>query len=316
MNWGIPYIGSKASICENLCKVLLPADNFYDVFGGGFSITHFMITKRYSDFSFFYFNEIRNEVVDLIRKAINGDYSYNVFKPEWISREDFHSKKEKDGYVKIIWSFGNNGKDYLFGKEIEAFKKSIHNAVIFNEFDTIAKKILGINRFSEGYSIKQRRSLLLNRISFLNKGQLHTPDKLQQLEGLERLQQLEGLERLQQLERLEQLQQLSFSSKSFEEISINKNSTIYCDPPYLGTAEYDKNKNFNHRVFYEWANSQKEPLYISEYTMPDRRFKKVFSIKKRSLLSPDKSKTLIKEDCLFANKIGYEKLMDLKRSRS
>lgn len=41
--YGIPYMGSKKKIMETLQRYFPPADNFYDLFGGGFSVTHFML---------------------------------------------------------------------------------------------------------------------------------------------------------------------------------------------------------------------------------------------------------------------------------
>jgi hypothetical protein len=153
---------------------------------------------------------------------------------------------------------------------------------------------------------------LKNRIKLIGRDRFD----LQQLERHQQLQQLQQLERLQQLQQLQQLQRLErleFSSLSYEQIEIKIESTVYCDPPYLGTAKYD-NKSFNHKSFYNWAGSVKEPVFISEYSLPDSRFKNVFNIEKRSLLSADKT-VGNKMEKLFANKIGYEKLMDLRRKK-
>ena len=38
---------------------------------------------------------------------------------EWVSREEFHAKKETDAYIALVWSFGNNGIDYIYGADIE-----------------------------------------------------------------------------------------------------------------------------------------------------------------------------------------------------
>jgi site-specific DNA-adenine methylase len=299
-------MGSKSKICEEICKRLPPAENFYDVFGGGFSITHFMLERRKSAYKNFYFNEIRKDVVRLIQDAIAGKYNYDVFKPEWISRERFFREKESDAYIKIIWSFGNYGETYLFGESIEKQKRSLHQAIVFSEFDDYAKEVLGLEKFKEDYPIKERRLYLKNRLKVLEKDRCD----LERLERLERLQQLEQLEQLERLQQLQRLPSVNFTSKSYEELEIKKNSTIYCDPPYLGTATYDK-KDFNHKAFYDWADSIKEPVFISEYSVPDNRFKNVFNIEKRSMLSADKT-VGNKVERLFANKTGYEKLMDLR----
>jgi hypothetical protein len=94
-----------------------------------------MLEHRRKSFKYFHYNELRKGLIDLIRDAIKGKYNYDVFKPEWITRERFMADKESNAYIKIIWSFGNNGDAYLFGKELESQKRSMHQAVVFDEFD-------------------------------------------------------------------------------------------------------------------------------------------------------------------------------------
>ena len=295
-NYGIPYMGSKAKICEKVCRLFPKADNFYDLFGGGFSVTHFMLEHRSKDFKDFHFNELRPGIPQLIKDSIQGKYNYKNYKPEWISREDFLAKKEIDPMVKVIWSFGNNGENYLFGKDIEQAKKSMHMAVVFNEFDDYAKEVLGMDKFREGFSITDKRLFLKNRIKLLL-------GKRPDLERLQRLQQLQQLERLQQLE---QLQQLHFYNGSYEEVAIKKNSVIYCDIPYQGTADYGN--GFNHKRFFDWADGQAEPVFISEYNVADKRFFLIADIQKRSLLSSNKDNKLVKSEKVYVNKVGFERL--------
>ena len=84
---------------------------------------------------------------------------------------------------------------------------------------------------------------------------------LQELcESLQRLQRLESLESLESLQRLQRLQ------KSYDEVQIEGNAVIYCDPPYKGTEGY--NVEFDHQRFYAWIKRQTVPVIISEYDMP------------------------------------------------
>lgn len=107
------------------------------------------------------------------------------------------------------------------------------------------------------------------------------------------------------LRQLEQLQGLEFYNLSYEQIPIKENSIIYCDPPYAGTAKYDK--TFDHKSFFDWADSQSSPVFISEYNISDKRFKEVWSIKKRSLLSSNKElKNKIEK--VYENKAGLKYL--------
>lgn len=302
MSFGIPYMGSKQSICKNICAIFPKADNFYDLFGGGFSITDCMIRHRSKDYKQFHFNEIRPGVCELIKDAIAGKYNYEVFKPKWISREDFFEKKDSDAYVKLLWSFGNNGKDYLFGPDIEEYKRSLHNAIIFNEFNDLALKMLGIKSFNDAFSIKDRRFFLSNRAMVGNK-----------FKSNERLQQLERLEKLQKLEQLQQLLQfkyLSFYNGSYDQVEIKKDSIIYCDIPYQGTGEYDKSgTTFDRKAFLDWADMQNNPVFISEYQVNDNRFKQIFQISKRALFCQKKN-IANKIEKLYANKAGIKKIFN------
>ena len=306
--YGIPYQGSKQAIAESIVKLFPSACNFYDLFGGGFSITHCMLERRHSNYKQFHFNEIRDGVCDLVKAAIEGKYNYNIFKPKFIDRDMFFENKDKCAYTRFIWSFGNSGKTYLFGSDIEPYKKSLHNAVVFNEFDSTALDILKINKFSETQTIRERRIYARKRVlscNKLSKSKLSRGDLglLQQLQRLERLQQLEQLE---QLERLQQLQQLQFYSLDYRKVEIKQNSIIYCDIPYLGTVGYSN--SFNHKDFFDWADSKEEPVFISEYNIDDSRFKKIASFKKRALFSA-KGSTDVKEERVFVNKSGFRLLL-------
>src|SRR6267154_1843740 len=153
IKYGIPYQGSKTKLIEKIARFFPNADNFYDLFGGGFSVSHYMMLHRSKSFKHFHFNEIRPGICDLIKDAIDGKYNYDVFKPEWISREDFFKRKESCAYIKIIWSFGNNGEGYLFGEDLESPKRSMHQAVVFDEFDQYMKDTFKIDKWPNRLTI-------------------------------------------------------------------------------------------------------------------------------------------------------------------
>lgn len=64
---------------------------------------------------------------DIIKGKLQPDY-------RWVSREEFHRLKDADPIMKIVWSFGNNGRDYLYGKDREELKKAMHYAVVFGDY--------------------------------------------------------------------------------------------------------------------------------------------------------------------------------------
>jgi site-specific DNA-adenine methylase len=106
--------------------------------------------------------------------------------------------------------------------------------------------------------------------------------QLQRLQRLERLESLQSLQSLQSLERLERLESLEITNLSYEQVRIQTNSVIYCDPPYQDTAKYQKTIDYN--KFYKWALDNPNPVFVSSYEMP-KEFKEVASLEHRSILS-------------------------------
>lgn len=304
--YGIPYQGSKTKIIQQIAMCFPPADNFYDLFGGGFSVSHYMLLRRSKSFKTFHYNEIRPGMCELIQDAIKGKYNYKVFKPEWISRDKFFAEKDSNPYVKIIWSFGNNGKSYLFGKDIEQIKRSMHQAIVFNDFDELFINLFKIDKWPDNLSITGKRLYIIFIIRKLKRVDI------EQLERLEQLQQLERLEQLQRLEQLEQLERLRFTNLSYQDVKIENNSVIYCDIPYESTGDYGI--TFNHKQFFDWAHEQKNPVFISEYNIDDKRFNLLKEIDHRSTFAQKKI-NLVKEK-LYCNKIAMDiinKHMDHKK---
>ena len=311
--YGIPYMGSKQEIIKSLAMNFPKADHFYDLFGGGFSVTHYMLVNRAHQYKHFHYNEKESCTVELIKKAIKGEYSYARFKQPWVSRDDFF-KQINDPYVRICWSFGNNQKKYMFSRQLVPYKKSMHQAIIFNQFDDLAKQTLGFDSWPRHVStVFKKRLYLRQKIEwhrkknnlpkclrrFLSSSQLQ---RLEQLERLQQLQQMERLQRLQQMERLQQLQKLTFTSGDYRELEIRPNSVVYCDIPYLGTESYLG--KFDHKAFYDWAMSRNFPVYVSEYSMPDKRFKLIYTVDKKSRLCNTLSKKTVKEEKLFWNGVS------------
>lgn len=294
--YGMPYMGSKSKIVEKIIPLFPKAKNFYDLFAGGFSVTHAMVVKR-PDYKCFYANEIQSDLAVTFRKAVNGEYNYDVFKPKWISRAEFF-KKLDDPYIRTCWSFGNNQKNYLYSKEIEPYKKSMHEAIVFNRFDETAKKVFGHDGFRDGYSVGQRRLFLKNRLNYFRKNGVS--------DFLKHLLSDEQLERVQQLEQLQKLD-LSITSKSYDQVEIKDDSVIYCDPPYKGTADYGN--KFDHDKFFDWAHNQKQPVFVSEYNIDDKRFKLVKKIKKKANLQNTTKKTMHVMEKLYTNDAGWRALI-------
>jgi len=290
--YGIPYMGSKSKIIDQFAHLFPKANHFYDLFGGGFSVSHYMIQRRSKDYKGFHFNEIRPGVCELVQRAISGEFNYQNFKMPWVSKEEFLENKDTDAFIKMVWSFGNNGNDYLFGEDIEPYKRSLHRCVVFDEFDEISIAVTGRDSWPPNTSIYKKRIFILNRVEWFRRTK-KIPEQIQPFlkdwDGKKELKRLEQLERLERLQRLKQLQQLHFYNSDYRQIKINPQSIVYCDIPYKGTVEYDQ--SFNHQEFYDWADSQESPVFVSEYEIKDTRFKLIKEMKVKSSLGGQKDAT-------------------------
>lgn len=118
--YGLPYQGSKSKLAKRIVALLPPATHLCDIFAGGCAITHAALLS--GKFKEIHANDISDSVT-LFEDALNGKYKNES---RWISREDFFRLKDSDPYVRIVWSFGNNQRDYLYSREIEPYKKAVH----------------------------------------------------------------------------------------------------------------------------------------------------------------------------------------------
>lgn len=86
------------------------------------------------------------------------------------------------------------------------------------------------------------------------------------------------------------LQGITFLCKPYDEISYQKNSIIYLDPPYQDTTNYST-PDFNHTKFWNWVREKSENgynIYVSEYTQPDD-FDVIWEKPLRSNISPKRA---------------------------
>lgn len=284
MNYGIPYKGSKNKIAESILAQLPPAKHFYDLFGGGGAMTHCALLS--GKYEVVHYNELNPLVFKAFKMAINGE-----FKGEnrWISKEDFERLKDSDPYVACCFSFGNDFKTYAYGKNCELFKKAVHYSIVFDD-NSLLNNYIDLSNFKyNSNNIKERRSELhsLLKKSKLNieYGKPNQPVSQHQI-WLERLQELNiggGV---------------LLSNLSYEEVPIENDSVIYCDPPYKNTNTYID--EFNHEKFYQWLRECREKnqqVFISEYQMPSDFFE-VYSKEKTCLINANT--TTFKLEKLFS----------------
>ena len=113
--------------------------------------------------------------------------------------------------------------------------------------------------------------------SIYRKIRLENDERLQRLKNLETLENDERLQRLESLERLERITDvdvppvLTVTMGDYRALNFERGGIIYCDPPYKSTEER-YGRGFDFEDFYAWCLHQSNPVFISEYTMPEDRF--------------------------------------------
>lgn len=129
MKYGLPYKGSKNKLAERIVRLLPKRTHLVDLFCGGCAVSHAALLM--GKYEHIHINDINWMCPKLFIDALNGKYNDEN---RWISREDFFRLKDTDPYVAVVWSFGNNLRDYLYSKEIEPLKKAIHYAMFFSDY--------------------------------------------------------------------------------------------------------------------------------------------------------------------------------------
>ena len=295
----VPYMGSKRGSASKIVSVMRlyqpQATTVYDVFCGGFAISEELIKRGYNVHA----SDLNTAVVNLIHETLYGDCkdpqtNDSIFEhPRFIHRGEFEARNNDDdwfaGYVKCIWSFGNNNnKGYLYSPENERLKEAAHNLVV----DGVMSDELPVPKIVQkqivNYKTFQGRRKALGYYARAKHAEYRNIE-------LERLRSLENLQHLRSLENL-----------SYDEVNIEPGAIIYCDPPYIGTAGYIANDTtFDHQEFYDWCREKAKtnPVFVSEYHCPSD-FKNIYEFERRQTLS--KGETKYNEKLFYLNRLVEE----------
>ena len=295
----VPYMGSKRGSASKIVSVMRlyqpQATTVYDVFCGGFAISEELIKRGYNVHA----SDLNTAVVNLIHETLYGDCkdpqtNDSIFEhPRFIHRDEFEARNNDDdwfaGYVKCIWSFGNNSnKGYLYSPENEQLKEAAHNLIVDGVMSDELPVPKIVQRQIVNYKTLQGRRKALGYYARAK----HT--EYRNIE-LERLRSLENLQHLRSLENM-----------SYDEVDIEPGAIIYCDPPYIGTAEYVANDTtFDHQKFYDWCREKAKtnPVFVSEYHCPSD-FKNIYEFERRQTLS--KGETKYNEKLFYLNELDEE----------
>ena len=294
---GMPYMGSKRKLAPKILNKIINDNprikNIYDLFGGGGSIS--MMALQYPKIENVFYNEFNTSITLLLEDIRDNGITAKYY--DWIERDTFKENVDKDtllgGICKCIWSFGNSQRCYLFGKEIEDYKRLLHKIIVnqcekslkeFNDkFDVNIKLEYEPCLFGYEESINSRRIRIMSKMK----------SSISQRIELEQLQQLQQLEQLQQLQVITNL--------SYEEVEIKTpidETIIYLDPPYKNTASYNKTIDFD--KLKEYIENSKYTIYVSGYENTYDMFE-VASYKHRSTLSATANNEV--EEKLYCNRI-------------
>ena len=295
----VPYMGSKRGSASKIVSVMRlyqpQATTVYDVFCGGFAISEELIKRGYNVHA----SDLNTAVVNLIHETLYGDCkdpqtNDSIFEhPRFIHRDEFEARNNDDdwfaGYVKCIWSFGNNNnKGYLYSPENERLKEAAHNLVV----DGVMSDELPVPKIVQkqivNYKTSQGRRKALGYYARAKHAEYRSIE-------LEHLRSLENLQHLRSLENL-----------SYDEVDIEPGAIIYCDPPYIGTAGYIANDTtFDHQKFYDWCREKAKtnPVFVSEYHCPSD-FKNIYEFERRQTLS--KGETKYNEKLFYLNRLVEE----------
>ena len=245
MSFGLPYKGSKSAIAKDIIGVLPGGNRLVDLFCGGCAITDYAL-KNTDKFNRFLINDIDERNPKTYMKALNGGFRNE---DRWISRQDFFKLKETDDYVRLCFSFGNCGKTYMYGPQIEPYKRAIHHIVFWEDYAPMEELcpavVKIIHDYCDGKDQKGRRLALgkavaahvkaMGSVEYWQSNPMFRAVKIKwsedrrgmsscqwnrgsPLERLERLQSLRSpLESLESLERLQRLQSLQ-SLESLERL--------------------------------------------------------------------------------------------------
>lgn len=236
-------MGSKKSIAKYIVNALPGGERLVDLFAGGCAITDYAL-KNTDKFSRFLVNDLNGWTPKAYVKALSGGFNDEE---RWISRQDFFRLKDTDPYVNLCFSFGNNLKTYMYGPELEPYKRALHHIIFWENYgpmEELCPQVVDIikeyckgkdrkgRRLSSGYAvsdhIKQKGSIeywqsnpMFRSVkvkwseerrglkgSELANNTLNNIAPQPMLVSLERLERLQSLQSLKSLESLESLENL------------------------------------------------------------------------------------------------------------
>ena len=333
-NYGLPYMGSKNKLAEEIVNFLPQKKVLVDLFGGGGAIS--VCASQSGKYEKIIYNELNTLIAETFQKAINGDYENER---RWVSREEFEKLKKTDGYVAICFSFSNNCNTYIYGPKIEPYKRAYHYAIVFDDFrpfnelfddettEKIKKSVEGIT------DLKERRIKFSHALG----DYILSLEKCEHLESKERLDTVKNTvdvhptyighvnQHLQYKERFDLLKHtmnmygtprnacppfdlniretaeapIEVFNKDYADVELPspEECVIYCDIPYDKTYSYVTG-GFDYERFYKWCQEKAfegYQIYVSSYELPEELFISVFEKQRHCKATSGSGKNVVEK---------------------
>jgi len=263
MSTGLPYMGSKRKLAKKIVGYIKSqhptAEYFIDLFGGGGAISYEAQKQGFKVVC----ND-KNKAIIALHKKIQGGLPDSIY--DWVSREQFLKNRDRQdwygGFLQSIWTFGNNGKDYLYGRKVEPIKHQLHKIIVecsvgtLQNFSYIGEDTMWeIAKCFQINDLHSRRKVILKILK-----NCANNSQVKYIEHLTRLNAIQGIEEI------ENRNAITFISLDYKDVEIPENSVVYLDPPYRDTHGYQE--DVFHDELDEWAKNCGEACYMSEYKAP------------------------------------------------
>ena len=332
MNYGLSYMGSKSKIVKHILPLFPCADNFVDLFAGGGAVTHYAMTT--TKYKHFIFNDINPLMPKAFKMALNGEFEKEkrwISREEFFRLRDtdpyvaicFSFGNNLSGYmyskdiepIKEAYHYALFFGDYSLAKERMGIDLTpLEKCPTIKEKYALLKRIVkstppiqpkqGCSRQSaccESKMLTELRSIQKDYWNFqsLEARQrcILTPPTLKSKMQREEAAAVISEHNAKGSRKLPLSDVIEFYSTDYQAVPIPDNSVIYCDIPYKGTGTYQchKKTEFDYERFYDWAYSQTQPIFISEYFMPEDRFKCIAEIKRTDTFSASNNSKKVAE---------------------
>lgn len=294
----IPYKGTKRFLANEILKSIKKlnpsAIYFYDMFGGGASVSIASLTY----YKYVIYNDAFPPVANLLETLIASDSLPKNIVFKWIDKEQFYLLIKKQdwigGLIRCLWSYGCNFKDYLYSEESENYFKDLFFYILENKptrvlppvFNKIQSKPARLKYTINWLSANKKRFVFFSRLKRLYQFFDYQFYPLSNQYGLWYEEKWTG-------------NKLKILNKDYKEVEIStplEQSVIYCDIPYR-TATQMYYEKFDYDEFYKWASSQKCAVFISEYECPIGE--QIMEISRRCVLNRNDLNIQVKEKLFY-----------------